>query len=103
MRLLPGQLAEARGRKDRILLMLEADDGSVEGATVFHPHFPGAYPFRMAKPDHAFALLVAIRPFALPQHDMVHVVCEGQPELADAFLAAGATLRMETMNMRGPL
>jgi GNAT superfamily N-acetyltransferase len=102
MKLMKGQLADTR-KRDRVMMMLEHDDGAVEGAALFDPSFPGAYPFRMAKPEHAFVLLHALRPHALPQHAIVHVVVEGDRPLADMFLAAGATLKMETLHMRGPI
>jgi len=102
MKMMAGQLAEAR-KNGRTLLLLERDDGGIEGATSFDPNFPGAYPFRMAKPDHAFVLLDALRPFAKPEHDMLNVVVEGDQALADALLAAGATVRLVSMHMRGAI
>lgn len=102
MKLMSGQLAEAR-KNGRTLVLLERDDGTLEGATVFDPNFPGAYPFRMARPNHALVLVDALRPFAKPEHDMLNVVVEGDQPLADALLAAGATLRLLSMHMRGPI
>jgi hypothetical protein len=48
-------------------------------------------------------LLLALRPHALAQHPTVNVVCENQPDVADALIAHGARLHMETQHMRGPL
>jgi len=102
MNLAAGQLANARSGGGRVLLALyEGED--VVGATVFDPTFPGAYPFRVARPELALVLLQALRPYALPQHDVVNVVSEGQPEVADALLAAGAVLKMDSVHMKGPL
>jgi ribosomal protein S18 acetylase RimI-like enzyme len=102
MKLMSGQLAEARGR-GRVLLVLENEDGSIEGATVLDPSFPGAYPFRMAKPDHAWTFLHSLLPYRKAEHDMLNVVIEGDRNLAMALLDAGATLRLESMHMRGPI
>ncbi len=100
-KLFPKQLAVAR-ESGRTLVMLERD-GAIAGASVFDPAFPGAYPFRVVSPDDAFVLLAALRPFARAEHDHLIAVVEGDPPLADHLLAAGATLRMETLRMRGPV
>lgn len=106
-RLVKGQLASARKLEGRILLALhEADDdeiGDVVGAAVFHPEFPGAYPFRVTRPELAFKLLAALGPYARPQDEIVNVVVEDSPLVADALIAAGATLRLESIHMKGPL
>lgn len=98
MKLLEGQLAASRRLEGRLLLGL-FDDGEVLGATVFDPTFPGAYPFRVARPDLALVLLDALRSHANPTDTLVNVVVEGQPDVADALLAAGATVKMESVHM----
>lgn len=111
MRLVPGQLASARTLDSRILLALHepapgeerAVAGAIVGATVFHPAFPGAYPFRAARPELAFTLLEAIFPYARPEDDIVNVVVEAQPEIADALIAAGARVKLDIVHMKGPL
>ncbi|HEY8074283.1 MAG TPA: GNAT family N-acetyltransferase [Labilithrix sp.] len=100
-RLFPGQIESAR-QVGKTLVMIERD-AAVAGAAVFDPAFPGAYPFRVTKPEDAFALLAAIRPFARAEHDYTAVVVEGDPALADHLLAAGGTLRLETLRMSGPV
>ena len=72
-------------------------------AAVFDPTFPGAYPFRAKTIDDATSLLHALRPHARPNDDIINVVTEDQEALADALIAIGATVRIETMHMRGPL
>jgi GNAT superfamily N-acetyltransferase len=104
MKLFAGQLALARAQ-GRVIVGLfdDANGGHVLGASVFDPSYPGAYPFRVARPELAVELLHALRPYARPSDDVVNVVVEGQLDVADVLLAAGATLRMESVHMRGPL
>ena len=102
MKLMAGQLATNRVLDGRVLKRLE-EDGAVVGASVFHPDFPGAYPFRAARPELALVLLRALRTHARAHHDTVNVVCEGQPDVADALIAAGATVKLDIVHLRGPL
>jgi len=106
--LVSGQLAISRGFGGRVLMGLFERDGrdgrdTVVGGTVFDPTFPGAYPFRAARPDLAFALLRAIQPYARPSDLHVKVVSEGQPTIADALIAAGARVVHDTVHMKGAL
>ena len=98
LNLLHGQLAASRRLEGRVLLGL-FDDEVVLGATVFDPTFPGAYPFRVARPDLALVLLDALRPYANPTDALVNVVIEDQPKVADALIAAGATVKLDTVHM----
>ena len=98
MKLLSGQLAISRRMEGRVLLGL-FDDDAVLGATVFDPTFPGAYPFRVANPELALVLLDALRPYARPADTLVNVVVEGQPDVADALVAAGATVKLDAVHM----
>ncbi len=102
MKLLPGQLDVSRRMKGRVLMGLFEGDTPV-AVTVFDPNFPGAYPFRAARPELAFALLRAIRGHARPTDDLVNVVVEGEPAVADALLAGGATIKLDIVHMKGPL
>lgn len=107
-RLVKGQLASARKLEGRILLALHEplDDGTmgnIVGAAVFHPEFPGAYPFRVTRPELSFKLLAALGPYARPQDEIVNVVVEDSPLVADALIAAGATVRLESIHMKGQL
>jgi GNAT superfamily N-acetyltransferase len=99
--ILPGLVADTRA-KGRFLVMVERA-GQVTGAAVFDPTFPGAYPFRAKTIDDAISLLHALRPHARATDDDLGVVTEDQESLADALLELGATLRVETMHMRGRL
>jgi ribosomal protein S18 acetylase RimI-like enzyme len=101
--LLEGQLAGARAVSGRVLKMLEDEEGAVVGATIFHPDFPGAYPFRVARPELALVLLRALRPHARPADAKLGVVTEDQPEVADALIAVGATVKLDSVHMKGPL
>lgn len=107
MRLVSGQLRVTRATGDRVLMMLEeraeGTPPEVAGAAVFDPLFPGAFPFRVARPELALVLLRALRPYARPDDAFVGLVVEDQPAVADAFVAAGAVVRLETVHMKGSL
>lgn len=99
--LTPGLLA--RGLEDaRIMLALE-ENGHIEGAAIFDPSFPGAYPFYVSRPVLAFVLLKALRPHARPTDDTLAVVLENNATVAEALIASGAVLRFEIVHMRAPL
>jgi len=100
--LMKGQLAMGRHAGDRVLLAL-FDGEDVVAGTIFDPAFPGAYPFRAARPDVAFALLRALRAHARPTDSFIKVVCEGQPAIADALIAAGATVVHDIVHMKAAL
>lgn len=102
MGLVSGQLAISRSMQGRVLIGL-FEGRHVLGATVFDPGFPGAYPFRAARPELAFTLLRALRPRARPSDEVVHVVVEGQPEVADALVRAGAEVKVDIVRMQGPV
>jgi GNAT superfamily N-acetyltransferase len=99
--MLPGIVADARA-KGRVLMMIERGD-QVTGAAVFDPTFPGAFPFRAKTLDDAVSLLHALRPHARPTDEAIAVVTEDQEALGDALVDLGATVRVETMHMRGSL
>lgn len=99
--ILPGLIADARA-KGRVLRLVERDE-QVTAAAIFDPTFPGAYPFRAKTIDDALSLLHELRPHARTTDDAIAVVTEDQEALADALIDLGATVRIETMHMRGPI
>ncbi len=104
--LAPGSLAASRKYAGRAVLRLvdtAAPDEAKVGLASFDPHFPGAFPFRVAHPSLARALLEAMRPHALPQHEHVGLVVEDDAELSRSLVAHGATVRMEILHFRGAL
>lgn len=102
MKMMSGQLATARAMGGRVLTALhEGDD--VVAASVFDPAFPGAYPFRAARPELALALLRALQPHALPAIPFVKMVSEGERWVTDALVAAGAEVTLDILHMKGPL
>jgi len=101
-----GQIASARALPGRLLMRLvdPAAPGEARlGLALFSPAFPGAYPFRVARPALARPLLEALRPHALPEHDFMQVVVEGDDALLRTLLDEGASLRMEILHLAGPL
>lgn len=94
-----GQLAHARSVGRRVVCAI--DGAGVVALAVFDPGFPGAFPFRARSPAHARALCDALRPHA--REDFLNFVVEGDPALREAMLAVGATVRMDTLHMTGPL
>ncbi len=112
--LLAGQLAAARALGGRVLVALHEDQhgageraaepgSSIVGAAVFDPRFPGANPFRVARPELALVLLRALRSYADASHDAVRLVVEGRTDVAEALIAAGATRLLDILHMKGPL
>ncbi len=101
-----GSLAASRKLPGRVLVRLvdsEAPDEARIGVASFDPSFPGAFPFRVAEPLFARALLEALRPHALPGHDHLGVVAENDPSLTRLLLENGAAQRMEIVHYRGVL
>lgn len=96
-----GTFAEHRRQPDRVLRQL--DTGTGGAAAIFDVAFPGCSPFRATDAAHALALLDALRPHARPEHAFLNLALEHQVELADALIAAGATLRFDFLKMRAGL
>jgi ribosomal protein S18 acetylase RimI-like enzyme len=96
-----GRLADYRERGRVLLALAEAEEPV--GLASFDPTFPGASPFKVARPGLAAALLEAMRPYARPGDTIVRLFVEDDEPLADAFRAAGARVRLETFHMEGDL
>ncbi|WP_169796418.1 GNAT family N-acetyltransferase [Chondromyces crocatus] len=100
-----GQLDDLRRKPDTALLSLHAitpPDAPPRAFAAYDPHFPGAFPFRVATPALALPLLEAIRPHEHPESPYMQLVSE-QQDLTDMLLEAGATERLRIMHMRGAL
>jgi GNAT superfamily N-acetyltransferase len=100
--LVRGELASQRLLEGRVLVGAEDAAGAV-GLAAFDPGHPGAGLFRVRAPEHARALLDAIRPYALPIYDHLHVLVEGDPALEATLAAAGATVVMPMLRMEGEI
>jgi GNAT superfamily N-acetyltransferase len=100
---LEGQLAVMRGRPGRVLLQLRGAHREPAGVACFDPAFPGAFPFAVARPALAGALLRAVRPHARPDDTQVNLVVEHHDELVGALIAAGAEVRLRLIHYIGPL
>lgn len=101
-----GRITSGRKYPGRVILRLVDPGAPAEarvGVASFDPHFPGAFPFRVAEPSFARAMLEAMRPHALPEHDHVSVMVEDHAELTRALLDHGATVKLEVLHYRGKL
>ena len=98
-----GQLATARALPGRFVLgvFTGEGDGRVEGVASFDTGFPGAFPFRVARPELTPALLDGCRRHA--NQDAMNVVVENAEEVAAWFSRAGAPARMEFSHYGGAL
>ncbi|WP_437494134.1 GNAT family N-acetyltransferase [Sorangium sp. So ce1014] len=104
--LLPGQIAEARGRGGLVLLCLldpAAPGAAPLGFVSFDPLLPGAFPFRVAAPELAAPLLDAIRPHAPCAPEALLVTVEDDDALAAALRAVGATVQLVGAHFRGEI
>lgn len=97
-----GRLAAARALPGRVLVQLAGDNAPL-GLAVFDPQFPGAFPFRAARPELALVLLHALRPHARAGDPWIQLVIEDQPELAGWLRAHGAALHLEMLQLRAAL
>lgn len=98
-----GQITDSRRRPDLVLLRLvdpAAPDEARVGFASYDPHFPGAFPFRVADPTLAAPLIEAIRPHELPDAPYVQVLAEDEG-VGEALIAAGATVRLKALHMKG--
>jgi GNAT superfamily N-acetyltransferase len=98
-----GLLAAARRRAGSMLVELrEAGARAPAGIAVFAPSFPGAFPFRVARPALAGPLLRALRPYA-DDRPFVMLAIEDDARLSELLIAAGAERTLESVHFRGAL
>jgi GNAT superfamily N-acetyltransferase len=99
-----GLVAVARTSDRHVLLeLVDEPSGTPRGYARFSPHFPGAFPFRLADPSLARLLLEQMRRYALPELDYTEVVVEDDDPLARLLVDAGAELRHEVLHYVGSL
>lgn len=101
-----GQLAVLRTRKGRtqVRLIDVAEPAQIKvGLGIFDPSWPGAFPFRVARPTLAFALLDAVKIYAEKASTIVQLVADGDEALAQILRDVGAEVMVETLYMRGAL
>ena len=98
-----GTLGKLRSLGGRAIVIAEGREGSLEGAAVFDPKFPGTYPFRASGPAVAAHILKAFHPSRRPEDPHLNIATEGQPHVADALVAAGARVHVATMRMTASL
>jgi GNAT superfamily N-acetyltransferase len=97
--LLPGQLAGARAKPGRHVLQLDDD-----GVFVYMPAVPGAFPFRLASPEHAAAAIALLRTFVpIPGATFMQVGVEDDDALVAEVKQLGAYVQLELLHLRGAL
>lgn len=101
--LLLGRIEMARQRGGQVIRQLRDAALAPVGLACFDPAFPGAFPFRVARPSLARPLLEALAPHARPGDLDLQIVVEDDDALTDALLAAGAQVRLRMLHYRGPL
>jgi hypothetical protein len=99
----PGRLELSRSRGVGVTLQLRDAKLAPVGVACFDPAFPGAYPFCVARPALASALLDGIAPHVYTGNLDLQIVVERDDALADTLIAAGATVRMRLLHFAGPL
>jgi ribosomal protein S18 acetylase RimI-like enzyme len=118
-RLLRGQLASARARRSvRVLglyrysatLRVAAGEAgacdrvaALVGVGSFNPAIPGAFPFRLARPELGPAFVALLRPHAPATAAYVQVGVEDDDALHAALEAAGGRCHLFIQHMRGAL
>jgi ribosomal protein S18 acetylase RimI-like enzyme len=103
LRLPGGLLAQLRSHGRVLLKLRSLTTGEPAGVAAFDPAFPGAFPFRVLRPDYAPVLLRAMRHHATPDRDWVQLVIEDDEPLVHVLKAAGAAVHLEFFHYRGPL
>jgi ribosomal protein S18 acetylase RimI-like enzyme len=101
--ILSGRLQMNRARAGVILRQLRDAQLAPVGFACFDPAFPGAFPFRVARPALAGALLRTLAPHARPGDLELQLVIEDDDALTEALLAAGAQVRLRLLHYAGPL
>jgi GNAT superfamily N-acetyltransferase len=84
------------------LAYLDAD-GEAQAFALFNADFPGAFPFKVNRPELALPFVSAFRPFARREHDTLNLVIENQPATTNALVAHGATETLRIVRMAGRL
>ncbi len=100
----PGLLTMFRGKPEHVLVTaVERASGTRVGFAHFDPLFPGCWPIRARRAEHARALLEALMPHFPAGKPCFQLVIERDEALATAMLAAGGMLRHSIAHMEGPL
>jgi ribosomal protein S18 acetylase RimI-like enzyme len=99
--LLPGRLAMARTRPDRVLVQLRDAACAPVGVAGFDPPRAIAFPFRVAGLGLTAPLLAALRPHA--RHARFQLVIEDDDALAAMLEVAGAAVARRLLHYRGAL
>jgi GNAT superfamily N-acetyltransferase len=95
-----GRLESRRKSGDFVLLGIKEEEQWVACAA-FSPDHPGAFPFKVKRPELALALLRGLREHATKPN--MQIVVEDDPELVAFLLEQNASLYMRILHLEGPL
>lgn len=101
-----GRLATARSAVGaRVLGLVDHQDATNPrvGVACFDPAFPGCFPFKVARPEFAYALLAELATCSPRPPDWIQLVVEDDLPLARLLVARGATQLFEVLHFSGPL
>lgn len=101
-----GRLATARTPAGaRVLSLVDHHDPTNPrvGIACFDPAFPGCFPFKVARPEFAHALLAALEPVSPRPPEWIQLVVEDDVPLAKLFVKRGATELFEVLHFSGEL
>jgi GNAT superfamily N-acetyltransferase len=73
------------------------------GVACFDPAYPGCFPFQVARPELAHALLAALEPHSPRPPGWIQLVLEDDVPLAKLLVARGATRLFEILHFSGAL
>jgi hypothetical protein len=94
-----GQIVQ--GLRSAIALAHIDSDGQAQAIALFNAAFPGAFPFKVNRPELALPFVSAFRPFARKEHTTLNLVIENQPEIAGVLVAHGASETLRIVRMAG--
>ncbi len=102
--MLAGRIAMSRNHSNpRYFYQLRDETCAAVGFACFDAAYPGAMPFRVARPELAVGLLAALRPHANAGDAAFQLVIDDDQALVERMIAAGAEVRTQLLNLRGPL
>jgi GNAT superfamily N-acetyltransferase len=101
--IIDGRLELMRSRGRGVTLQLRDERLAPVGVVCFDPGFPGAFPFRVARPTLAALLLDALAPHVRTGDRDLQIIVEQDDALAATLVAAGGVVSKTLLHYAGPL